>query len=444
MTEGGSETGLSVARGEQVLSLTAAQLGVRNLGTSPMELPGAKDQIYRSNQELWHALIDARIRATAVVRLEDFWLSEWFPLRPGLFHTPRGRQSRSMAKRFVITGPGASADGLRQFENRFGRVVSSEVLERIQFESTFVYDPYGKTFMLDGGVGCIRLKCKEIPAAGRVWFMGASSTPVAHEGVPVALPNGLYEEIIDYIAANGSLQCTITGRLAQIPIDFDPLYRDLVGIPQLYVLAERLEPLRPASGTPFLSTGAVMIETESGGKPPEGTWDLVGGIYAAYVSFSPGRPNTIRMAAEWLEDIYVHELLDGRVLTDFDEQVRRFAGTTFGLEEVMGGRISTVDTNRLLRRCGASQPETDQFIHKIEIVNGDTWNIGGNAQVVVNRGFVQRAKESRWPKFFGAIALAATVAATILLILNVADIAIAGYIVAVIAIVIGVIPLYSK
>ena len=74
----------------------------------------------------------------------------------------------------------------------------------------------------------------------------------------------------------------------------------------------------------FLSTGAVMIEAESAGRPPDGTWDLADGIYAAYVSFFPGMPDAIRTAAEWLGEIYVHELLDGRVLTDFDEQVRRF------------------------------------------------------------------------------------------------------------------------
>ena len=178
MTDGELKTGLSQARGDQVLGLTAAQLGVRNLGATPTELPRVRDQVYTSNQELWHALIDERLRATAIVRLENFWLSEWFPLRPGLFHTPRGRRNRSTANRYLLGGPGVSDEGLRQFQDRFGRHVSPQVLRHLQLESAVVYDPYGKSFMLDGGVGCVRLKCKQIPA-GRAWFMGASSRPNA-------------------------------------------------------------------------------------------------------------------------------------------------------------------------------------------------------------------------------------------------------------------------
>ena len=264
MIEGGSATGLSPARGRQVLGLGAAQLGVRNLEASPAEPPRARDRVYTSNEELWDALINETLRATAVVTLENFWLSEWFPLRPGLFHTPRGRQNRSIADRHLFVGPGASDNNLQQFQRQIRRTVPPKVLERIRFGSGFVYDPYGKSFMLDGGIGCVRLKCKQIPA-GLVWFMGASATPVAHEGIPVALPDRLYAEFIEKIATDGCIRCSITGRLAQIPVDFDPLYRDLVGIPQVYVLVERLETSGSTTGSPFLSTGAVMIETKDMG-----------------------------------------------------------------------------------------------------------------------------------------------------------------------------------
>ena len=59
-------------------------------------------------------------------------------------------------------------------------------------------------------------------------------------------------------------------------------------------------------------------------------------------------------------------------------------------------------------------------------------------------GSIERAKTSRLAKASGLIALIATVTATILLALGVTDIGIAGYIVAAIAVIVGVIPLFSK
>ena len=387
MTDDTLEAGLSRMTGRQVLDLSTSQLGVRNLIATPVEVPKGADRAYRSNDELWHALLNERLRATAVIRLENFWLSEWFPLRPGLFHTRRGRDNRERANRYLLTGPGVSPDALREFHNLFRRDISPDILNRFRLESTYVYSPHGKTMMLDGGVGCIRLKPKQLPA-GQVWFMGATSKPSAHQGVPVALPDHLYQRFIDQIATEGSIRCTLTGQLRHVPPDFDPLYRGLVGIPQVYVLVDELEPSRNETDVFFIADGAVMVKGKSGGPPPEGTWDLADGIYAAFVSFLPRIPNAISLAAQWLADVYVAEVLGGRVLTDFDEQIRRFDGTTFSLEHVMGGRISTVDAEHLLTRCGASPHEVQQFIQRIEIVNGDVRNVNivGSGNVVAGDG----------------------------------------------------------
>jgi hypothetical protein len=310
--------------------------------------------------------------------------------------------------------------------------------------------------------------------------MGATSEPVAHQGIPVALPDGLYQRFIEQIVTEGAIRCSLTGPLRHLPSDFDPVYRGLVGVPQLYVLVDQLESPASIPDAWFIADGAVMVEARSAGRPPEGTWDLADGIFAAFVSFFPRMPNAVNMAVQWLTDIYVGEVLDGRVLTDFDEQIRRFDGTTFSLEQVMGGRVSAVDAERLLIRCGASPHETQQFIQRIETVNGDVRNInvsgsgnvvasegsaaagpggaaaigGGSASVegtTVNVGqppavvsLADRAKSSRWVKFFGVIALIATAAATVLVALGITGIGIAGYILAVIAVVAGVIPLFRS
>jgi hypothetical protein len=65
-------------------------------------------------------------------------------------------------------------------------------------------------------------------------------------------------------------------------------------------------------------------------------------------------------------------------------------------------------------------------------------------QSSANAGFVDRAKNSRWVRAFAITALLATLAATGLLIAGVADLGIAGYILAVVAVAVGVIPLLSS
>ena len=72
MADDTQETGLARLKGGQVLDFSASQLGVRNLTAVPVEAPRTKDRVYRSNDELWRALLSERVRATAVVKLEDF------------------------------------------------------------------------------------------------------------------------------------------------------------------------------------------------------------------------------------------------------------------------------------------------------------------------------------------------------------------------------------
>lgn len=55
----------------------------------------------------------------------------------------------------------------------------------------------------------------------------------------------------------------------------------------------------------------------------------------------------------------------------------------------------------------------------------------------------QKMKASRWASVFGALAACAVIAACVLLVVGVTDVAVAGFIVAVIAIVVGLIPVFS-
>jgi hypothetical protein len=436
-----------------------------------------------SNSELWRDLIGENVEAPSIITLTDFWLSDWFPLRPGLYHTSRGQANRDMARRHLLTGPGVNDDGLQEFERILHRSVSRELIGRLRPESTYVYDPYGKSMILNGGVGCVRLKPKHIPT-GEVWFIGASSTPVAHQGIPVALPTSLYGEFKARAAGRGYLRCTLTGQLMCIPAEFDPLYRDLVGIPQVYVQVNDLSASSVQTEVAFRADGVVTVLAPPTEHPSMGSWDIANGIFAAFVSFDPGKKGSIEDAAQWLAETYAGELLNGRVITDFDERTRRFSDTTFSLEQVMCGNIPLHAAETILQRCQPSPSIMLQFTQRIETVNGEVRNINissdrnvvGDRNVVAYEGgaaagpgaaaaadgsaaavrgaaaagrssarigFAERAKNSLMAKIAGLIALLAMIAATALLIFGVTDLGIAGYIIAVISVIVGIIPLLS-
>jgi hypothetical protein len=212
------------------------------------------------------------------------------------------------------------------------------------------------------------------------------------------------------------------------------------------------------------------------------SWELANGVYAAFVSFHPGKAGDIQDATQWLAEVYAGELLNGRIITDFDERTRRFAGTIFSLDQVMHGNIPIDASGEVFRRCAASQHVLLQFNQRIETVNGNVGNVvvdkrvigdnnvvatGGSAAAgpggaaaahgsaaavrgaaatghsSVNRRLVEQAKESRWVKLAGVIALLATIAATALLVSGITDIGIAGYVVAVISVIVGIVPLLS-
>jgi hypothetical protein len=358
-------------RGHDALGLIAAQLAVADLIARPATPPPVPDRSYRSNEALWADLLVERLWASAVVGLEGFWLSEWLPLRPGLFHTHEAHWQREYAEQFVLTDPATTARAIEHCEEELGRRIPADVAERLRRDAVRVFDPHGKESMLKGGVGCIRLKDRRVDGE-TLWFMGASSTHAAHEGVVVALPGDLRDRVIGDIRARGALRCHLIGRLTYLPAEFDPLYAEFVGIPQVYVRIEEVEPETQVSDHEFVATGAVMVRTDaqSVSRVPYDVWDLARGIGTAYVSFVPGRPSSIESASQWLAETYVSGVMGGAVVTDFDEQVRRFRDATFGLRSITDGSVNIQAALDVVERCGGSRHVTQLVANKIEISGG--------------------------------------------------------------------------
>jgi len=66
---------------------------------------------------------------------------------------------------------------------------------------------------------------------------------------------------------------------------------------------------------------------------------------------------------------------------------------------------------------------------------------GTNSTANVAQSLAERVKKSRWAQTFGIIAVLITVATTVLLAMGKTDVGLAGYVLAVVAVLVGVVPI---
>jgi hypothetical protein len=320
------------------------QLRPVGLLQGPEEARKAPAWSFSSNEDFWNAVLREQVRTSRAVSLSGFYLSEWIPRSPGLFHTRSAAASREEAMYLVVREP--YAEELAWIDHadvpQFEREVYGEggTLKYMR-----IFDPHGKMQMLRGGVGCIRLRRHSIEGQ-QVWLMSASSTLTAHEGVLLAVSDDRYTEVIDSLASNGVVYCSsITGTLRYVPDFLGDLYQ-WPDMPPVYVEVEDIRTgRRPDDDTLTHAMVSVAVSFESRtdrlGQP--------GMVWATYVTFFPGVEGSLQLRRDWLRDIYVGERYQGKVISDFDEQVPRFEGAPFGLMRIFDGSLRVDEIARPVR-----------------------------------------------------------------------------------------------
>jgi len=294
---------------------------------------------FDDNKALWLAVLES-VRATdnAEIVLSEFWLSEWLPLRPGLFHTELAQSSReaALADSIMRADQEEAPIPLRRWLNLpVERVSGGHHLN----DHTRLFNPNGKMSMINGGIGCIRLKPLKQRSSHR-WLLGASSSGVVHEGVPVALDDAMRDRLIQDIRRWGALQCSIRGILRFVPGDDAIALTYGRGIPQLYLEATEIEPIEGSrgKGPPIEVTAIATFSSRL---------EEFRGLNASYVTFEAGKRGDLEHAAEWLENTYIRQSYGGRILTDFDEQTRRFENASFSLTKLLNGLVSKEDADEV-------------------------------------------------------------------------------------------------
>lgn len=252
-----------------------------------------------------------------------------------------------------------------------------------------IYDPYGKSKMIEGGIGCVRLKDVSLPD-GRTWFMGATSSDAVHEGIPISLTDEQHRRYIEDIA-RGRFVRDLTARVRLMPAAFEGMYEEATHLPQVYLEIEQIDV--PPRSRPFEPKG-YWVSAAVGFRSEEHRDSLL----ATYTTFRNGDERSLKDSVEWLNDVYVRKAFGGTVVTDFDQQSRRFAGAVFSLDSLLRKSVDLARARRVVSGLSDGDAVRDlvQFLKsasevKVEtnVTNNNTVTIRGNAKmrdVNINQG----------------------------------------------------------
>lgn len=270
--------------------------GLVRLSESPVQIHRA----YQDNQTFWKDAIAGHLFESMRISLQKFHLLEWIPSAPGRYFTNEAESSRKDAQAFLVNAMPET------------------------------YLPLGKLGMILGGVGSLRLAAKNINSQF-VYFLGASSNGVSHQGVPVALPESEYRKVIQIIKETGGCLANIVGRLDILQLNLARVQYDR-RIPKYYLFVEEVTPIRPSFEDETLTTVAITFPSSHDSRIPQDVLSLKDGIVTSiqkswsYCSFKGPSQKGLYSAVDWLSHyaIKYSKMSSPAILSDFDEQNQHF------------------------------------------------------------------------------------------------------------------------
>jgi hypothetical protein len=258
-------------------------------------------KVYATNAAFWTDSLSGRHREGQHIKLQGFHLTEWTPYSPGRYYTPQAAEARHRARSIVSW-------------------TNNEYL------------PLGKENMMLGGVGSIRLRGRTIDGR-QYYFLGASSTGISHQGVPLIVPESEYSKVVNTMIDYGGCYAHVTGSLRVMPPELS-LISFSNNVPKYFVLAQDIEPIAPSSANILLVTVAVMYSGsyydhyQGHGESFElGEYSTKLRKSWTFCSFNPASGSqAITAAAEWLQHYAGRYTGNSRdpILSDFDEHYQHF------------------------------------------------------------------------------------------------------------------------
>lgn len=307
---------------------------------------GRREIEYQKEYQFWQDVMGSRqIYETRRVRLNNFLLCSWIPRAPGQYYTSEARDYRRISKYYV-----------RERDKGF-----------------VIFDPYGKSSMVNGGVGCLRLTQKQVGNES-LQFLCATSTGVAHKGLLVGLPRKLYENLVEDMERYGGVRCSIVGQIRYWSCeDMLPTYTPR-HLPRMYLYAERLDNVQKVTESgKFKVTAAVLFRGNV-----EGYKDT----FFVYSNFVPGKRGnldyTIEQCVDWMEKKYVTGMYRGKILTDFDEVAPRFDNVPFPIKALMN---PATDAASMIEMC-------------TKLCRNKSFIDGNSVKEIVNQIIIEQSSET--------------------------------------------------
>src|SRR5260221_382392 len=297
------------------------------------------DKNYTDNEAFWRDVLRRRHFPSMRVRLEGFHLAEWIPSAPGRYFTPDAHHSRERAK--YLYNPNRNE-----------------------------YNLDGKELMILGRVGSFRLGVREVRGKD-YYFLGASSTGISHEGIPIALHESHYHQVIQMIKIHGGCKVTLVGTLQLLSIDLSPVQYDR-DIPKYCLVLDDIEGAQPSSYQALFATVAIAFQA----------YDSIRDQSWSFCTFQPDPLDKgLHGAVGWLKN-YVKRysrMENPPILADFDEHyLRHFDNPVeFSLVDIANGRFNTSRLQNYARRIGGFT-----VINIREVQHMDTYNVSGQAGAV--------------------------------------------------------------
>ncbi len=359
--QGGAAGGQNISEDDITHVLAEALKAVLYNNVRLETQPSVPDRIYRDNHSFWQDAIASKHFPGTIIVLENFHLTEWVPFSPGLYYTPDAIWMRRNASQYISH-------------------------ERDE------YTIKGKISMVQGGIGTVRLAEKTI-AGQKICFLGASSTGIGHQGIPVALPIAEYCKLMSPIREQGGCLATITGSLHSLTEEMPSLQYGRE-IPRYCFFAEEVLLHKVSDKSDLLTTVAIMFTTENihGYRRNDTEDDTITNKSWTFCSFHPQEAQQdVQLAAEWLTDYAKrYTSTEPYILTDFDEQYRLFPSVEFPLCKIVRGEV---DLERLRAYRDQVVMYGGTYIDKYfkEMIMGDKIDVNGSGNTIVNRSTVQNA-----------------------------------------------------
>jgi len=280
------------------------------------------DREFVSNAGFWAEALQNQLYVGQVIRLRHFKVLEWIPTSPGLFHTEHAKWERETAMK----------SHYQQSEDQDHPPAYTKPKKE---EGIIELLPSGKIGMIKGGYGSLRVAPK-VANKELQYILGASSSGVSHEGIPITLKEHQYTQIISAIKEGRVPLVNLVGRIMILPSELSPI--KLVfdrEVPKYYLDVEAIT----VRGYGPTGSALISVAITYGSRADFGR---ARSFSYSFCSFMPsGKNEELKSAVVWLKDYAVRysQEKDPLIVGDFDEQFDHFDDVSFPIKEIANGRI---------------------------------------------------------------------------------------------------------